>query len=414
MYNSVLYNTDWLNGMNPDLDRLHPYPFEKLAALKADCQPPEDKKHIPLSIGEPQHAPPQAVLTTLSQSLNSVARYPATKGLPELRQSIANWAERRFTLPAKQLDPERHILPVAGTREALFAIAQVVVNNTDPDQRPVVMMPNPFYQIYEGAALLAGAEPYYYPTLPENRFLPDFDAIPEAIWQRAQLVFVCSPGNPAGAVLDHDRWRALFTKADHHDIVIAADECYSEIYFDDNHPPTGVLEAAHAVGREDFRNIIAFHSLSKRSNLPGLRSGFVAGDAEIMQRFLRYRTYQGCALPLYAQKASITAWEDETHVIENRGFYREKFARVLDKLAPVMDVRLPDAGFYLWANVGGDERDFARDLFDQQNVTVLPGQYLSRPVGPTDPGVGFVRMALVAELEDCLEAADRICALLRG
>jgi len=410
----MLYKTVWLTGMNPDLDRLHPYPFEKLAALKANCQPPADKKHIPLSIGEPQHAPPKAVLDKLSQSIDSVARYPATRGLPELRQSIAKWATRRFALAENQLDPDRHILPVAGTREALFAIAQVIVDNTDQNSRPVVMMPNPFYQIYEGAALLAGAEPYYYPILAENHFLPDFDAIPEDIWQRAQLVFVCSPGNPAGSVMNSARWRALFAKADQHQVVIAADECYSEIYFNDDQPPTGVLQAAVDAGRDDFRNIIAFHSLSKRSNLPGLRSGFVAGDAQIMQRFLRYRTYQGCTLPIYTQQASITAWADEQHVAENRRYYREKFARVLDKLAPVMDVRLPDAGFYLWANVGGDERDFARKLYEQQNVTVLPGQFLSRSVGPTDPGVGFVRMALVAQLDDCLEAADRICALLRG
>ncbi|MCL7744819.1 succinyldiaminopimelate transaminase [Guyparkeria hydrothermalis] len=401
--------------MNSNLDRLHPYPFEKLAELKAGAEPPTDRKHIPLSIGEPRHAPPAIVLDTLRDALPEIARYPATKGEPALREAMAGWLTRRFSLDEGLLDPEANVLPVAGTREALFAIAQAVVDRNTGDQPPVVLMPNPFYQIYEGAALLAGAEPYYYPTLPENGFLPDFEAIPESIWQRAQLLYVCSPGNPSGAVIDAPRYRELLARAARFNVVIAADECYSEIYFDEEQPPTGLLEvAATRDGDEPFRNVIVFHSLSKRSNLPGLRSGLVAGDAAVLKRFLRYRTYQGCALPLPTQQASITAWNDEAHVRANRDFYREKFDAVLDILDPVdgIEVRRPDAGFYLWARVEGDERDFARRLFAEQNVTVLPGRFLSREADGVNPGAGFVRMALVAELEDCVEAAKRIRAML--
>ncbi len=401
--------------MNPNLDRLHPYPFEKLAELKAGAEPPAERKHIPLSIGEPRHAPPAIVLDTLREALPEIARYPATKGEPALRQAMANWLTRRFDLREGQVDPEAHVLPVGGTREALFAIAQAVVDRNTGEEAPVVLMPNPFYQIYEGAALLAGAEPYYYPTLAENDFLPDFEAIPEAIWERAQLLYVCSPGNPSGAVIDAERYRNLLALACRHDVVIAADECYSEIYFDEDQPPTGLLEVAGERGGEDpFESVIVFHSLSKRSNLPGLRSGLVAGDAALLKRFLRYRTYQGCALPLPTQLASITAWNDEEHVRTNRGFYREKFDAVMEILEPVtgIDVRHPDAGFYLWAGVESDERDFARRLFAEQNITVLPGRFLSRAVGGVNPGAGFVRMALVAELDDCVEAAGRIRAML--
>ena len=400
--------------MNPDLQRLHPYPFEKLAELKAGITPPTDRAHIPLSIGEPQHAPPTAVIETMATHLDGLARYPLTRGSLALRQAIADWLTRRFALAPRQIDAERHVLPVAGTREALFSFAQAVVARTpvDTGERPVVLMPNPFYQIYEGAALLAGAEPYYYPNTADNGFLPDFDAIPEAIWRRAQLLYVCSPGNPAGAVIDQGRYRTLLDLADRHDFIIAADECYSEIYFDEHEPPAGLLQMAHELGRDDFARIVVFHSLSKRSNLPGLRSGFVAGDAEILKQYLRYRTYQGCALAPPVQAASITAWSDETHVAHNREHYRRKFDAVLDILTPVLDVGRPDAGFYLWAPVGGDERDFARRLFAEQNVTVLPGRFLSRPVDGLDPGVGFVRMALVAEIEDCIDAARRIHSLL--
>ncbi len=402
--------------MNSDLDRLHPYPFEKLAELKAGATPPADRKHIPLSIGEPRHAPPAIVLDALRDALPEIARYPATKGEPALREAMAGWLTRRFGLDEGQLNPEANVLPVSGTREALFAIAQAVVDRDTADgQPPVVLIPNPFYQIYEGAVLLAGAEPHYYPTIEENGFLPDFEAIPESVWERAQLLYVCSPGNPSGAVIDAAHYRVLLSRAHRHDIVIAADECYSEIYFDEEKPPTGLLEVAAGRGGADpFENVVVFHSLSKRSNLPGLRSGLVAGDAALLKRFLRYRTYQGCALPLPTQRASITAWNDEEHVCANRGFYREKFDAVLEILEPVtgIEARRPDAGFYLWAGVEGDERDFARRLFAEQNVTVLPGRFLSRDVDGVNPGAGFIRMALVAELDDCVEAAKRIRVML--
>lgn len=400
--------------MNPDLARLHPYPFEKLAELKAGVTPTTTAKHIALSIGEPQHAPPAVAMTAMAESLGGLARYPLTRGERSLRQAIADWLTRRFSLTAGQVDPDRHVLPVAGTREALFSFAQAVIAKpTDPTApRPLVLMPNPFYQIYEGAALLAGAEPYYYPTDAANDFLPDFNAIPADVWARAQLIYICSPGNPSGAVIDRARYQTLLTLADRHDVLIAADECYSEIYDDRSEPPAGLLEIAHELGRNDFSRIVVFHSLSKRSNLPGLRSGFVAGDATVLEQYLRYRTYQGCALSLPVQMTSIAAWNDEHHVQENRRHYREKFDAVLDILSPVLPVRRPDAGFYLWTDVGGDEREFCRALFAEQNITALPGRYLSRAVDGVDPGAGFVRMALVAELADCVDAAQRIRAFL--
>lgn len=400
--------------MNPDLSRLHPYPFQKLAELKAGITPATTDKPIALSIGEPQHAPPSVALRAMSDSLGGLARYPLTKGERSLRETIAHWLTRRFVLEPDQVNPDHHVLPVAGTREALFSFAQAVVarpeDSTAP--RPVVLMPNPFYQIYEGAALLAGAEPYYYPTTSDTDFLPDFAAIPADIWDRAQLIYVCSPGNPSGAVIDRARIKTLFDLADRHDVIIAADECYSEIYFDEDAAPVGFMQAAQELGRGDFNRLVIFHSLSKRSNLPGLRSGFVAGDTDILTQYLKYRTYHGCALSLPVQMTSIAAWNDETHVRQNRQHYREKFDAVLDILAPVLPVQRPDAGFYFWANVGGDERRFARDLFAEQAITVLPGRFLSRSIEGNDPGVGFVRMALVAELIDCVDAAQRIRAFL--
>lgn len=399
--------------MNSNLARLHPYPFEKLAELKAGITPALDAKHIALSIGEPQHAPPAIALRAMTESLAGLSRYPLTRGEPALRHAIASWLTRRFHLHNQPINPEREVLPVAGTREALFSFAQAVINaGQTATPRPVVLMPNPFYQIYEGAAFLAGAEPYYYPTTAETGFLPDFNAIPAEIWARAQLIYVCSPGNPSGAVLDRARVKTLFELADAHKVVIAADECYSEIYFDEAAPPAGFLQMANELGRHDWRNLVVFHSLSKRSNLPGLRSGFVAGDADILAQYLKYRTYQGCALSLPVQETSIAAWNDETHVQDNRNQYRAKFDAVLDILSPVLPVVRPDAGFYLWANVGNDECSFTRALFAEQNLTVLPGRYLSRPFEGSDPGAGYVRMALVAELKDCIEAAKRIRAFL--
>lgn len=408
--------------MNPDLNRLQPYPFEKLRALlqassasvAADIVPPADKSPIALSIGEPKHAPPGFVVEEMITHLHGLENYPVTKGSLALRTAIAQWLTQRFHLAPQRLDPEKHIVPVNGTREALFAFAQAVV---DRNPSPLVVMPNPFYQIYEGAAFLAGAEPWFLNTTAETGFLPDFDSVSRDVWQRCQLVYLCSPGNPTGAVIGEAALRKLIALADEHDFIIASDECYSEIYFDEATPPLGLLEVAEKIGRTDFKRCVVFHSLSKRSNLPGLRSGFVAGDAEVLGKFLLYRTYHGCAMPPPTQAASIKAWGDEQHVADNRARYGEKFAAVLDILSPVMDVQRPDAGFYLWAKTpeiaGMDDEIFTRGLFAQQNVTVVPGRYLSRETrlenGETfNPGANRVRMALVAPLEECIDAAQRI------
>ncbi|HKJ76013.1 MAG TPA: succinyldiaminopimelate transaminase [Gammaproteobacteria bacterium] len=391
--------------MNPDLDSLQPYPFERLNRLKADSTPPADRAHIALSIGEPKHQPPGFVTEELITHLHLLATYPVTKGKPALREAIADWLTARYGLAAGAVDPERHVLPVAGTREALFAFAQAVVDRSGD---AVVATPNPFYQIYEGAALLAGARPYFLDTTAENGFLPDLDAVPESVWTRTQLVYLCSPGNPTGAVAPLEQLQRLIELADRHDFLIASDECYSEVYLDEQRPPVGLLEAAAAMGREDLRRCVVFNSLSKRSNLPGLRSGFVAGDPEVLERFLLYRTYQGCALPPPTQAASIAAWKDERHVRQNRELYREKFQAVLPILEPVLEVTRPDAGFYLWPRTPIDDVEFARRLYAEQNVTVLPGSFLSRDGEAGNPGRNRVRMALVAEPAECIEAAERI------
>lgn len=395
--------------MNLQLDKLHPYPFEKLNKLKAGVTPPGTLSHIALSIGEPRHDSPAFVLEEITQQLKTLSNYPLTRGLPELRQAIARWLTRRFSLGANSLDAEQHILPVNGTREALFAFAQAII---DPGSQPLVVMPNPFYQIYEGAALLAGAEPYYLNTTRENGFIPDFDAVSEATWQRCQLLYICSPGNPTGAVIDTDSLKRLIELANKHDFVIASDECYSEIYQDESNPPAGLLQACAELGNHDYQRCVVFHSLSKRSNLPGLRSGFVAGDARIISAFLKYRTYHGCAMPLHHQYASIKAWSDETHVAANRALYQQKFDAVLEILSPVLDVRKPDASFYLWPQTPVDDETFTRELFAQQNVTVLPGRYLSRHSEGINPGENHVRMALVAPLAECIDAAERIKQLI--
>jgi N-succinyldiaminopimelate aminotransferase len=396
---------DTIYNINPDLDKLHPYPFEKLAALKAGLEPPADRPHIALSIGEPRHAAPARVVDHLRQALDGLSRYPLTRAEPELRNAICRWLAQRFDLPAASLDPETQVLPVNGTREALFAFAQAVVDRSRPAS---VLMPNPFYQIYEGATLLAGAEPVYLNTSAANGFVPDFDAVSAETWQRCQLLYLCSPGNPTGAVIGLPMLQKLIGLAEEHDFVIASDECYSEIYFDETRPPVGLLQAAAAMGRTDYRRCVVFHSLSKRSNLPGLRSGFVAGDADVLRRFLKYRTYHGCAMPPHHQVASRHAWLDESHVVENRDRYRAKFEAVLEILQPVLKVGRPEAGFYLWPETPIDDTVFARDLFASQNVTVLPGSYLSREVDGVNPGRNRVRMALVAELDECAEAAQRI------
>jgi len=396
--------------VNPNLSRLQTYPFEKLRALFAGLQPPAELKPIRLSIGEPQHPTPAFILQALSDNFAGIAAYPSTQGSDALRGAIAGWLERRYALP--RVDAATQVLPVNGSREALFAFAQCVVDGGKPGAK--VVCPNPFYQIYEGATLLAGADPVFLNNLPENNFGSDFDSLPEAVWRDVQLVFVCSPGNPTGRVLSLDEWKRLFALSDHYGFVIAADECYSEIYFDDEARPVGALEAAHALGRGDFRNIVVFSSLSKRSNVPGMRSGFVAGDAAILKDFLLYRTYHGCAMSATIQAASVAAWNDEAHVAENRRLYREKFTAVTPILSPWLDTRLPDAGFYLWARTPLPDTDFARRLQAEYNVTVLPGSFLAREADGVNPGAGFVRIALVADTAECVEAAGRIAAFCRA
>lgn len=391
--------------MNPLLQKLQPYPFEKLAALKAGCTPPAELNHIALSIGEPRHPSPEVALVPLRDNLQQCNRYPLTKGSPELRQAIADWLQRRFRLDADSIVADKHVIPVNGTREALFAFAQCIVDSTTD---ALVMMPNPFYQIYEGAALLSGAQPFFYSTLKDNNYLPDFDAIDEATWKRCQLIYICTPGNPTGAVMAEQQLAELIEKSVKYDFVIASDECYSEIYFDEDAPPAGLLQAAYNSGNRDFSNCVVFHSLSKRSNLPGMRSGFVAGDANIIKSFLLYRTYHGCAMPPAHQLASIAAWNDEAHVLNNRELYRKKFDAVLNILEPVSRAHKPDAGFYIWLNTPVADTDFAQQLFTEQNVTVLPGSFLSREVNGINPGSNHVRMALVAPVDECIAAASRI------
>jgi len=393
--------------MNSELARLQPYPFEKLNQLISDCVPPTSLAAINLSIGEPQHAAPEWLITILQQELTEgVQRYPTTLGQEQLRQSIAHWLAQRFQLPIDSLEPHKHIIPVNGSREALFAIAQSVIQRQVP--QPWVVMPNPFYQIYEGATLLAGAQPWFINYLAENDFQPDFASVPQAVWAHCQLVYVCSPHNPTGSVLNQSSWQTLLNYADTYGFVIAADECYSELYLDETQPPMGLLQACAASGRYDYKHCLVFHSLSKRSNVPGLRSGFVAGDADIIRQFLQYRTYHGCAMPLAVQIASCAAWQDETHVQANRALYRQKYAAVLDILGHELELTQPAAGFYLWPKTPIDDTLFARALFAQHHVKVLPGQFLSRFAHALNPGTQRVRIALVAQLTTCIEAAERI------
>ncbi len=397
--------------MNPRLDLLRPYPFERLRTLLAGAQPPAALPHISLSIGEPKHTPPAFVGEALTRALGTLGSYPLALGLPELRTTIARWLERRFAVPAAAVDAETMVLPVNGTREGLFAFVQAVVDAGRP--APAVLMPNPFYQIYEGAALLAGAEPVYLNCDARNGYLPDLDAVPAATWARCQLLFLCTPGNPTGAVMPLDYLRRVLELSDRHGFMVASDECYSEIYPDESQPPPGLLQVAHATGNESFERCVVFHSLSKRSSVPGLRSGFVAGDAKILAGFRLYRTYHGCAVPVHTQLASIPAWNDESHVIENRRLYREKFARVVPMLREVLEVELPQGAFYLWLPVGDDEA-FTRGLFEQQHVTLLPGSYLARGTAGGNPGRGRVRVSLVASVDDCVEAARRMVTFARA
>ena len=390
--------------MNPALDSLQSYPFQKLAALMNGVAPHPELKAISLHIGEPKHPTPDFIRRALAENLAGLASYPTTLGAPSLRVAIAEWLQRRYGL--KHISADNEIIPVNGSREALFAFAQTIVDRTRLD--PVVVVPNPFYQIYEGAALLAGAEPQYLNTLPSHNFALDFEQLPDAVWKRTQIVYVCSPGNPTGRVMTLDEWQRLFALSDKYGFVIAADECYSEIYFDESEPPLGALQAAQHFGRTGYPRLVMSSSLSKRSNVPGMRSGFVAGDAAIIKKFLLYRTYQGCAMSPPIHAASTAAWQDEAHVVENRRHYREKFAAAVAILREVTEIGMPDAAFYLWMDVGRDDTTFTRELAAQKNVSVLPGSYLAREARGVNPGTNFVRVALVASTAECTEAADRI------
>ena len=406
--------------MNPLLSLLQPYPFERLRQLFSTVTPNSALRAISLGMGEPKHPTPafiqQAMIDAIVRTPSGLAAYPATAGEPQLREAFARWLKRRYGL---DVNPATQVLPVNGSREALFALTQTIVNpgpgaaDANADQAPIVVCPNPFYQIYEGAALLAGAQPYFVPSDAARNFAPDWDSVPEQVWARTQLLIVCSPGNPTGAVMPLSEWEKLFSLSDRHGVVIASDECYSEIYFRDE-PPLGGMEAAAKLGRSDFKNLISFTSLSKRSNVPGMRSGFVAGDAALIKQFLLYRTYHGSAMSPVVQAASLAAWSDEQHVIDNRALYRSKFAQVTPLLAEVLEVALPDAGFYLWAKVKGNDTDFARELFSLYNVTVLPGTFLARDGQGVNPGAQRIRMALVAETAECVEAAQRIVQFVKS
>ena len=389
--------------MNPYIQSLHPYPFEKLAQLLADITPNPELNVIKLTIGEPQHPAPSFVLDELTKEIKGVSKYPLTKGVPALSEAIAEWCLRRFHLTT--LDPITQVIPVTGTREALFAITQTLIDSQGKD---LILSPNPFYQIYEGAGLLAGGQLVYLSCDPEKGYKIDYEAINESVWEHCKILFVCSPNNPTGVVTTLEEYDYLLKKAQKYNFTLIADECYSEIYFDDTQQPLGLLEACEKLGNTDYKNCLVFHSLSKRSNLPGLRSGFVAGDAHLLKAFLLYRTYQGCAMPPHHQAASIVAWQDETHVEANRQLYREKFAAVLDILSPVMAVSKPDAGFYLWPKTPIDDERFCRELYQAESVIVLPGRYLGREYQGNNPGENHIRMALVAEPADCIEAAKRI------
>jgi len=396
--------------MNPDLDKLHPYPFEKLRKLKFNVTPPDDLTHIALSIGEPKHDAPKFVLTELTRSLINIGDYPSTLGDKSLRQAITSWLINRFELPNDSINPDFHVLPVTGTREALFSFTQAIFDKT---KKPLVLMPNPFYQIYEGAAILAGAVPYYLNTIVELNNIPDYQSIPDKIWQQCQLLIVCTPGNPTGAVLTTKQLQNLILLADKFDFIIASDECYSEIYFCNSEPPSGLLQAAAKMGRTNYERCVVFHSLSKRSNLPGLRSGFVAGDVNIIKSYFKYRTYHGCAMPPHHQAASTVAWQDEQHVIKNRELYTQKFKTFIDTLDSEIDINHPDAAFYIWLKTPINDQDFAQQLYKQQNLTVLPGSFLSRATDSGNPGENYVRLALVTNLDECNDAANRIKSFLK-
>ncbi len=397
------------SDLNSALNRLQPYPFERLSQLLDGIQPPLGQAVIRMSIGEPRHPAPPELVHLLQSACRDLGSYPTARGETGLREAITAWLIRRFSLGFSSIDPEHQVLPLSGTREGLFAIAQTVV---EPRSDAIVVIPNPFYQIYEGAALLSGAEPFFLNTIASRGFIPDLDKVPDPIWKRCQLIYLCSPGNPTGMALSLDFYRQIFRLSDHYGFVIAADECYSELYNDQDQPPLGALEAAHRLGRDSFERLVVFHSLSKRSSVPGLRSGFAAGDARLMERFYRYRTYHGCALPIPVQKASTWAWQDEKHVHENRILYRKKFEIATRLFGPNLPYDPPDGGFYLWSRVSGNDEVFARRLYAEKGVVVLPGSYLSRLTPEGNPGLGHVRISLVPDLETTREALSRIAEFL--
>ncbi|MFK5984353.1 MAG: succinyldiaminopimelate transaminase [Pseudomonadota bacterium] len=399
--------------MNPSLELLKPYPFERLDELLTQIHPPSTLHPISLSMGEPNYSASEFITQKLKENIDLIQYYPCIKGIPELRLTIAQWIINRYKLEPASIDPDSHILPINGTREAIFALAQAVVDPTRSD--PLVIMSNPFYQVYEGATIIANATPVFLAITSDNNFLPDFSRVPDEYWRNCQLVYICTPGNPTGNVYNKHKFYELMTLSMKYDFVIASDECYSEIYHDESKPPIGLLEMAADFGNNEYKNCIIFNSLSKRSNVPGLRSGFIAGDKKIIQAFLKYRTYHGCSMPLPTQYASIECWKDEQHVIENRNDYRKKFKEVLEILSPVLEVKQPEATFYLWLKTPyKDDEKFSQDLYRLQNITVLPGSYLSRVTGSKNPGQGYVRIALVACLEDCIEAAIRIRAFVQS
>lgn len=397
--------------MNRGIAKLQLYPFEKLSKLLSGVVPASDKSPIVLSLGEPGHVTPQFIIDALCRNTSGFAHYPIIAGSADLRKAICSWLSWRFQLPLNSLDPERHVLPVNGTREALFSFAQFLIDRTTD---ALVLMPNPFYQIYEGAALLAGAQPFYINIAPSNGFLPDFDSVPDDIWKKCKLLYICTPGNPTGAVIPPAGLTRLLTLSERYGFVIASDECYSEIYLDEKAPPTGLLQAAQSMGNDGFTNCMVFHSLSKRSSVPGMRSGFVAGDGSLIEKFRLYRTYHGCAMPPPVQAASTAAWSDEGHVRLNRTLYQEKFRLVLDVLKPVMNVHSPAGTFYLWLETPIRDTEFTAELYRRYNVTVLPGSFLSRMANGENPGANRVRIALVAPVNECLEAARRIADFVKG
>lgn len=396
--------------VNPKLNRLQPYPFQKLAKLFQGIKPNPDFAPISMSIGEPKHPTPEFIKQAMAQNLNGLANYPTTLGSEVIRTSIAEWLKRRYGLPS--INPQTEVVPVNGSREALFAFAQAVIDPARED--PAVVCPNPFYQIYEGAALLAGANPHFINLVPNNGYALDFTQLPEAVWRRTQLLYVCSPGNPTGSVMGIGEWERLFELSDRYQFIIAADECYSEIYFDETKPPLGALEAANLLGRAGFPRLVAFSSLSKRSNVPGMRSGFVAGDAQVLEKFMLYRTYHGCAMSPAVQAASVAAWNDEEHVRQNRRQYLEKFAALMPQIQPALKTSMPRGGFYFWARTPIPDTAFAQGLYRDYNVSVLPGSYLARQAHGINPGENFVRIALVAPLAECAEAVRRIKGFVKN